>query len=147
MTLDYKCNTLLYITNVIQGELIMKKLPKISESEWLVMRVLWKKSPLTANEIVEELAGNTDWKPKTIKTLITRLTKKGAVKFEKEGRLYKYHSAVSKDECVRMERRSFVRRVYGGINKPMLAAFLEDADLSAEDISELRKILEQKAEE
>ncbi len=125
----------------------MKKLPKISESEWLVMQVLWKTSPLTANEIVEELSGDTKWKPKTIKTLITRLMNKGAIKFEKEGRLYKYRPAVSKDECVHKERRSFVQRVYGGINRPMLAAFLEDAKLSTEDISELKKILEQKAEE
>jgi BlaI family penicillinase repressor len=110
------------------------------------MRVLWKTSPLTANEIVEELAGNTKWKPKTIKTLITRLMNKGAVKFEKEGRLYRYRPAVSKDKCVRKERRSFVRRVYGGSTRPMLAAFLEEAKLSAEDISELKKILEQKAE-
>ena len=122
----------------------MKKLPKISESEWLVLRVLWSKGPLTANEVVKELTGKTKWKPKTIKTLITRLMKKGAVKFEKEGRKYRYYPAVSQAECVRMERRSFVRRVYGGTTKPMLAAFLEDAKLSAEDISELRKILEQK---
>jgi BlaI family penicillinase repressor len=125
----------------------MKKLPKISESEWLVMRVLWSKSPLTANEVVEKLTGKTKWKPKTIKTLITRLTKKKALKFKKEGRKYRYYPAVSKDECVHMERRSFVRRVYGGTSRPMLAAFLEDAELSAEDIAELKKILEQKAEE
>jgi len=122
----------------------MKKLPKISESEWLVMRVLWSNGSLTANEVVKELAGKTKWKPKTIKTLITRLMNKGAVKFEKEGRKYRYYPAVSEAECVRMERRSFVRRVYGGTTRPMLAAFLEDAKLSAEDISELRKILEQK---
>ncbi len=122
----------------------MKKLPKISESEWLVMRVLWSNGPLTANEVVKELAGKTKWKPKTIKTLITRLMNKGAVKFKKEGRKYRYYPAVSEAECVRMERRSFVRRVYGGTTRPMLAAFLEDAKLSAEDISELRKILEQK---
>ena len=122
----------------------MKKLPKISESEWLVMRVLWSNGSLTANEVVKALSGKTKWKPKTIKTLITRLMKKGAVKFEKEGRKYRYYPAVSEAECVRMERRSFVRRVYGGTTKPMLAAFLEDAKLSAEDISELRKILEQK---
>ena len=124
----------------------MKQLPKISESEWLVMQVLWEKNPLTANEIVEELSGNTKWKPKTIKTLITRLTNKGAIKFEKEGRLYRYRPAVSKDDCVRMERRSFVRRVYGGLNKPMVASFLEDAELSADDIAELKKILDEKAE-
>ncbi len=125
----------------------MKKLPKISESEWLVMRVLWAKSPLTANQVVERLTGKTKWKPKTVKTLIDRLIKKGAVKFEKEGRRYRYCPAVGQAECVATERRSFARRVYGGTARPMLAAFLEDAELSAEDISELKGILEQKAEE
>ncbi len=125
----------------------MKSLPKISESEWLVMRVLWAKSPLTANEVVERLTGKTKWKPKTVKTLIDRLMKKGAVRFEKDGRRYRYYPAVGRDKCVATERKSFVRRVYGGTMKPMLAAFLEDAELSADDISELKEILEQKAEE
>ena len=125
----------------------MSKLPRISESEWLVMRVLWSKSPMAAQEIFEQLDGTTKWKPKTVKTLIDRLVKKGAVKFEKDGRRYMYYPAVGRAECVATERRSFVRRVYGGTVKPMLAAFLEDAELSAEDISELKKILEQKAEE
>ena len=96
---------------------------------------------------MSQLSPVSKWKPKTIKTLITRLMKKGAVKFEKEGRKYRYYPAVSETECVRMERRSFVRRVYGGTTRPMLAAFLEDAKLSAEDISELKKILEQKGGE
>jgi BlaI family penicillinase repressor len=125
----------------------MKKLPRISESEWLVMRVLWSESPLAANEVFEELDGKTKWKPKTVKTLIDRLVKKGAVKFKKDGRRYMYYPAVNEDECIATERRSFVRRVYGGTTKPMLAAFLEDAELSAQDISELKQILEQKAEE
>lgn len=125
----------------------MKKLPRISESEWLVMRVLWSNGALTANEIVKELTGQTKWKPKTIKTLITRLMKKEAIEFKKEGRKYRYYAAVSEAKCVGAQRRSFVRRVYGGTMKPMLAAFLEDADLSAEDISELKKILEQKGKE
>jgi len=124
----------------------MKNLPKISESEWLVMRVLWAKNPLTANEVVERLTGKTQWKPKTVKTLIDRLMKKGAVKFKKEGRRYRYYPAVGRDECVATERHSFVRRVYGGTMKPMLAAFLEDAELSADDISELKEILEEKVE-
>ena len=122
----------------------MKTLPKISESEWLVMRVLWSNGALTANEVVKKLTGQTKWKPKTIKTLITRLMKKEAIEFKKEGRKYRYYAAVSEAKCVGAQRRSFVRRVYGGTMKPMLAAFLEDADLSAEDILELKKILEQK---
>lgn len=125
----------------------MKKLPKISESEWLVMRVLWSKGFATANEVVDELAGKTRWNPRTVKTLITRLTKKGAVRFRKEGRMYRYYPTVGESECVRMERHSFVRRVYGGTMKPMLAAFIEDAELSSQDISELKRILEQKGKE
>jgi BlaI family penicillinase repressor len=125
----------------------MKKLPKISESEWLVMRALWSRSPLAAHEVFEKLDGMTKWKPKTVKTLIDRLVKKGAVKYEKDGRRYRYYPVVSQAECIATERRSFVRRVYGGTTKPMLAAFLEDAELSPEDISELKQILEQKAEE
>jgi len=125
----------------------MQKLPKISESEWLVMRVLWSKSPLAAQEVFEQLDATTKWKPKTIKTLIDRLVKKGAVKYAKQGRRYLYYPAVGREECVTTERKSFIKRVYGGISKPMLAAFLEDAELSAEDISELKEILEQKAEE
>ena len=89
----------------------MKKLPKISESEWLVMRVLWSKSPQAANEVFEQLDGKTKWKPKTVKTLIDRLVKKGALKFEKDGRRYRYYPVVSEAQCVATERRSFVRRV------------------------------------
>jgi BlaI family penicillinase repressor len=102
---------------------------------------------MTANEIVEELAGETRWKPKTVKTLINRLVKKGAVRFDREGRQYRYHATVSEAECVRKERVSFVQRVYGGTTKPMLAAFLEDAELSSEDIAELKTILDEKGRE
>ncbi|MBL7152545.1 MAG: BlaI/MecI/CopY family transcriptional regulator [Phycisphaerae bacterium] len=125
----------------------MKRMPRISESEWLVMRVLWSKGAVTANEVVEQLAGETQWKPKTVKTLINRLVKKGAIRFDREGRQYRYHPATGEAECVRKERLSFVQRVYGGTTKPMLAAFLEDAQLSPEDIAELKTILEEKGRE
>jgi BlaI family penicillinase repressor len=122
----------------------MGKLPKISESEWLVMQVLWSKGSLTANEVVRQLAKKTMWNPRTVKTLLNRLLKKGALKYKKEGRQYRYFAAVSESKCVRKETRSFVRRVYGGAVRPMLAAFLEDANLQPSEIKELKKILDQK---
>ena len=57
-----------------------KKLPRISDSEWRVMQVLWEQGPQTANNVVEALSGEVEWNPRTIKTLISRLVKKGAVK-------------------------------------------------------------------
>lgn len=121
-----------------------KALPRISESEWRVMQVLWQNGPQTANDVVRALAGEVHWKPRTVKTLISRLVKKGAVRFETEGPRYRYSAAVAESECVRSETRSFVRRVYQGAMKPALAAFLEDADLSPQEIKELQEILAQK---
>jgi BlaI family penicillinase repressor len=122
----------------------MKNLPRISEAEWIVMQVLWSQGALTANEIIQKLAGKVQWNPRTIRTLINRLLNKRAIHFDKEGREYQYSPAVSKDQCTRYERLSFLGRVYHGATKPMIAAFLEDAMLSKEDIAELKTILEEK---
>jgi BlaI family penicillinase repressor len=93
---------------------------------------------------VAALSGEVTWKPRTIKTLIGRLVKKGAVKVTEEGYRYRYSAAVNEPACVRSETKSFVRRVYQGAMKPALAAFLEDADLSPEEINDLQQLLNQK---
>lgn len=119
-------------------------LPRISEAEWEVMRLLWMQSPLTANEVVKALSRTKPWKPKTIKTLLSRLVKKKAAGFDRKGREYDYYPLVDEAECVRVESRSFLRRVYGGAVRPMLATFIENEDLSPEDVEELRRILDRK---
>lgn len=118
--------------------------PKIAESEWRVMKILWEKSPITANEIVEQLADSTQWNPKTIKTLLNRLVTKGAIDFNRDGRTYLYYPVLSQSECARLERRSLLSKVYDGALKPMLAAFIQEEHLSQEEIQELKKILDQK---
>ena len=123
----------------------MKKLPKISESEWQVMKLLWAKSPATANEIVEKLTKTNFWSPKTIRTLLNRLVKKNALGFEQKGRQYHYFPLVDQADCMKAESSSFLQRVYGGVTKPMLAAFIENADLKGEDIEELKRILDERS--
>ena len=122
----------------------MAKIPRISEAEWHVMDVLWTRSPQTANEIVEQLARQTDWEPATIKTMLNRLVKKGALKFKAEGKRYLYAPAVTRDACVRTEGRSFLDRVFGGAAGPLIAHFVEDANLSRDEIAELRRLLDRK---
>ena len=121
-----------------------QELPKIADSEWRVMQVLWRRGPQTANDVVSALSCEVKWKPRTIKTLIGRLVKKGAIKVKEEGNRYRYSAAVNESACIRSETKSFIRRVYKGTMTPVLAAFLEDADLSAEEIDELQEILDQK---
>ena len=121
-----------------------KELPRIASSEWRVMQVLWENGPQTANDVVNALSGEVKWKPRTIKTLISRLVKKGAIKVAEEGYRYRYSAAVAESACIRSETKSFVQRVYQGAAKPALAAFLEDTDLSTQEIDDLQKVLDRK---
>jgi BlaI family penicillinase repressor len=122
----------------------MKVTPKISEAEWEVMRVLWNESPLTANKIVEKLTATTHWKATTIRTLINRLVEKNVLGYEKKGREYNYSPLVAEVDCIRAESNSFLRRVYSGALNPILSAFMENEELSPEDIEALKRILKKK---
>ncbi|KGK87420.1 beta-lactamase [Desulfosporosinus sp. HMP52] len=125
----------------------MAETPKISEAEWEVMKIVWSRnSPLTANEIVDALEGIAEWKPNTVKSLITRLVKKKALGYKEKRRIYWYYSLVSETECIRSETQSFVSRVLGGAFKPLLVTFLQEEELSKDDIEELKRILEERRE-
>jgi BlaI family penicillinase repressor len=120
----------------------MTELPRISEAEWEVMKILWESTPITANEIVEKLQGQVSWQPKTVKTLINRLLKKKAIAYEKDDRTYRYYPNVTKEACIREESQSFLKRVYNGELNVMLTSLLSSSQLSEQDIEELKQILD-----
>ena len=108
------------------------------------MQVLWREAPLTANDVVDRVAEKNSWNPRTVKTLINRLVKKGALGFETEGNRYRYSPRVSREECVRRESRSFVSRVFGGAVGPMITHLVSEAPLSEQEIRQLREILDRR---
>lgn len=106
------------------------------------MRVLWARAPRTTNEVVEALAGETHWKPKTIHTLLSRLAQKGALTFEKKGREYLFQPAVTAEECEHAAASSFLTRVFDGDLAPFLARFIEGRKLKPAQIEKLKRILD-----
>lgn len=122
----------------------MKEMPKISDSEWEVMKVLWKKSPITSSEIIEVLKEYISWSPKTIHTLISRLVNKNAIEVKKTEPFYLYYPKISEEECKRVETKSFIKKVYDGSIHLLISNFLKDEKLSGEEIEELKKILDGK---
>jgi BlaI family penicillinase repressor len=121
----------------------MKALPRITETEWEVMRVVWARHPVTANAIIEQLvAQDATWHPKTARTLLARLVQKKALDYEPRGRTYVYEPRVSEAECVAAASESFLERVFGGSLKPMLAYFVEQRRVTKADLRELAKLLE-----
>jgi BlaI family penicillinase repressor len=120
----------------------MQKLPRISDAEWSVMKVLWNRSPLTASEVIEDLGRGDEWHPKTVKTLLGRLVQKGALGYKKDGKAYLYRPLVAEDKCATAASEAFLSRVFSGSLKPMLAHFVEKKRLSAAELDELKKLLE-----
>lgn len=125
----------------------MKELPKISDAEWQVMKVLWEKSPLKAIDIINKLSEVANWQPKTIKTLIRRLIQKKAVDFFEDGKYYLYFPIVKEDECIKLENTSFLNKVYSGSFSLMVSTFLKEKNLSQSEIEELKNILDQNVHE
>jgi BlaI family transcriptional regulator, penicillinase repressor len=115
--------------------------PQISEAEWDVMKVVWERGPLTSGQIVRHLERDKDWRPRTIKTLLGRLVRKGAVVAKAQDKKFLYTAKVSREAVVRRESRSFLRRVFDGAVTPALVHFLEHAELSEREIKELKAAL------
>ncbi|MEA4988288.1 MAG: BlaI/MecI/CopY family transcriptional regulator [Anaerovorax sp.] len=121
----------------------MSKQINISDAEWKVMCVLWKSNPLTSSQIIEELK-DTNWNPNTIHTLLSRLEKKKILGVEKNSRFKEYYPLVSQKECQVHETKSFIEKVYAGSMKLFLSNYINQEDLTKDDIEYLKKLIEDK---
>lgn len=115
----------------------------ISDSEWQVMNVIWDGQPMTAQEVIEALQHDHQWTASTIKTMLHRLIRKEVLQAEEQGNRYVYRASVKRSACVRQEGRSFLQRVFAGEPASLLAHFMKDSKLSADEIADLRRILDE----
>ena len=124
----------------------MKKLPQISEAEFEVMKIVWENTPVSTNDITDRLVQTTDWSPKTIQTLIRRLVSKGALTYEKNGRVFVYMPKVNEDEYLMQKSSSFISRYFGGDFSAMFSSYLGNDELTDEELKNLKGIIEDRVE-
>jgi BlaI family penicillinase repressor len=117
---------------------------QISDAEWTVMNLVWSTSPIEAAEVIERIAAANGWSAATVKTMLHRLVRKGALSAELVGKKYLYKPAVRKEACVRQASRSFLDRVFGGEATPALIHLVKTAKLSSKEVAEIRAILDKK---
>ena len=125
----------------------MKKTYQISESEWMVLQCLFKRSPQGIGELAEMLRGKTGWNTNMIRTLIVRLQDKGIVGAEKDTRFFRYYPLVDESDCVLQETESFLDRVFDGSPAKMIAALTGSGRLSRKDCDEIEAMLRAMREE
>lgn len=122
----------------------MKRLPQISEAEYEVMKTVWRYAPITTNEVTDRMLKTTDWSPKTVQTLLKRLVTKGALTYEKKGRMFVYSPVFPEEAYLRQKNTSFLRRYYNGNLPAMFSSFLESEEISEKEIDSLTSILNER---
>jgi BlaI family transcriptional regulator, penicillinase repressor len=121
----------------------MKKLPRISEAEWEVLTVLWRKAPLTASQVFVEL-GQRAWKLNTVRTFLARLEKKKVIAAKSGADGKAFSPSIDREHCIREASQSFLDRVFEGATGSLLVHFVRSKRLSESELAELQEILEQK---
>jgi BlaI family penicillinase repressor len=119
-------------------------LPRISEAEWEVMEVVWRRSPVTSAAIVADLEKGHGWAANTVRTMLARLVKKKVLKFGAEKNRYLYRPSVPRERCVKTEVDTLLQRVFRGATQPALLFFVKNQKLSPAEIDELRRMLDEK---
>lgn len=114
----------------------------ISESESVVMAVLWRETDATAEAIINEVATAQGWKAATVKTLLNRLLTKGAVTARKDGRRYVYSTTLARRDYVFERSKDLIDRLFNGRVAPFVSQLSEQESLSKEDIAELKLLLD-----
>jgi len=115
----------------------------ISDAESQVMEVLWTSAPLAAEDVAAALADKQDWQLATVKTLLNRLLKKGAIRAEQDGRRYLYAPLLARADWVHAQSLGLLDRLFGGSLAPLVAHFSSRRKLKASDVAALKKLIEE----
>ncbi|MDB6054597.1 MAG: beta-lactamase [Verrucomicrobiales bacterium] len=121
----------------------MTKPPSISDAERKIMKLLWRKSPQPAYDLIQELAEKEKWLPRTVKSLLNRLIRKKALGHKAYKNLYLYYPLVSEEECAKAESESFLKQVFDGSLAMMLVQYAKHKKLTPAEIDELKRMIEQ----
>ena len=124
----------------------MDKKLTVTQTEWIIMDLLWE-MPRTMMEMVNILGETQSWSKSTVTTMVRRMTEKGLIDYDTDGRTKLFRVAVSREDVVAQETDSLLNRAYRGSLGLLLSTMVNSKRLSKSDIDELYAILQQAEEE
>ena len=109
-----------------------------------VMEIIWRQEEASVAQMVEAIGKKRPVTYTTVLSAVQKLQRKGWLKFRAAGRAYIYSAKRNREEVGGRTLRDLLRTAFGGNPKLLLASLLEDARLSDEDLTELKKLIEQR---
>ena len=117
---------------------MLTKKYNITDAELEIMKLLWQNKALTLNKIVENLSKEEKKNKSTIKTLLYRLIEKGSVKsIEHNSKENEYIATITKEEYLKKENDTFLKKLYNGSTNKLLLNFVEEKKISKQDLKDL----------
>jgi predicted transcriptional regulator len=114
---------------------------KITTAESQVMEALWRDGPLSPEEIIAAVGPDNGWQAGTVRTLITRLLGKKAIRGKREKAGYRYSPLITRNDYIQDESKGFLDRLFKGEVAPLVAHLAEHRALSARDVKKLKKLI------
>lgn len=124
----------------------MKKLDPLAPSEWKIMKIVWDLKACAARDVIQAVQDEKDWSPSTVKTLLRRLVEKGYLKTQQVGNSFLYRPAQPALKSLMNLADELLNRAMEGTMGPVLAYMVKKGNLSPEEMTELRSLLDEREE-
>lgn len=116
-------------------------IPQISEAEYEVMKIIWRYSPISTNDVVNKLSPSTSWSPKTIHTLINRLVRKKAITYTKESRVFIYTPLITQNKYLEHKSEIFLDHYFDGDLSALMSNYMNNQKVTENQLKNLRSLL------
>lgn len=117
-------------------------MPRFTERELDVMAVLWERGDATVAEVQARLQDELAYT--TVLTVLRTLEEKGHVGHREEGRAYRYHPLVEREDAGASVLGRLLDRVFGGSPELLLTQLVAERDLSEEELTRMRRLLDER---
>ncbi len=125
----------------------MAKKYQLAELQLAIMQVLWQRGEATVSQVREQLAPQRELAHTTVGTMLTKMEEKGHVRHRNEGKSNVYRPAIKREQVSQSMVSDLAERLFGGDIKQMVCHLLDDDDLTADDLAELRRLIRQREKE
>jgi BlaI family transcriptional regulator, penicillinase repressor len=124
----------------------MTKLPRPTDAELAILRILWERGACTVRQVHEALSRERPAAYTTALKMLQIMTEKGLVRRDESDRTHVYQSRLTEEQTQRQLVRDLVDRAFGGSASKLVLQALSARRATAEELGEIRKLIESSRE-
>jgi len=118
------------------------RLPRPTDTELSILRVLWERGPSTVREIHDALSHGRDSVYTSTAKVLQIMSEKGLTTREEWGRMHRYSAAATEEDTQRQLVEDLLERAFGGSSIKLMQRALDARRPTPEELAEIRKLLD-----